>query len=239
MSSVANNLSIVEKISLVVSVLTLVISFVALALSDSVSSISNKADIVAAKDSINLSPLIKYDGYIDTLRLKNRGRSASKDFKLIIEFADNIPKYELISDEYVGNPEVKGLRLNIPLPRLSSNSDLKITMFSELPISYEASYIDDSGNHEVTIEREVTQLNLLDMILITLVIVSLLAIVWIYRRASEGALIKALDNHQNEIRIKLREVRDEIGNIEIIVNEPIDKGYGQKISEFISKIPSR
>ena len=114
-------------------------------------------------------------------------------------------------------------------------------------MSYDAIYIDDSGNHKVAIESEATQRNLLDMILIILVIVSLLAIVWIYRRASEGALVKTLENHHNEIQIKLREVRDEIGNIEIIVNEPnnvsslgggeAEKRPSQKFLDFLGKIP--
>ena len=34
---------------------------------------------------------------------------ASKDFKLIIDFAAEIPKFELFSDEDLGEPEADGL----------------------------------------------------------------------------------------------------------------------------------
>jgi hypothetical protein len=55
-----------------------------------------------------------------------------------------------------------------------------------------------------------------------------------------------LETHQSEIQVKLREVRDEIGNIEVVVNEPNntsatglsenDKGIGQRLADFITKI---
>ena len=204
-----------ERISLVVSILSFLVAFIGLTLSDSVSHLSNKADIVAVNDSIKLNQLINYSGYIDTLNLKNRGRSASKNIKLIIEFSVGIPKFELSSDEDIGNTEIKGHRLKIPLKRLSSNSNLKITMFSESPISYDAHYIDDSGNHKITMYNETSQRSLLDVILALIIVVSLLAIVWIYRRASESALMTTLESHQNEIQEKLREVRDEVLKIRL------------------------
>jgi hypothetical protein len=73
-----------------------------------------------------------------------------------------------------------------------------------------------------------------------------LAIVWIYRRASESALIDTLQNHQNEIQESLREVRDEIGNIEVVVKDPYgsvtaepngnDKGFSQRLADLMNKI---
>ena len=236
----------VERISLVVSILSLIIAFIGLTLSDSVSNISNKADIVAVNDTINLNPLIKQNGYIDTLNLKNRGRAASKNIKLIIEFSGEIPKFEVFSDENIGKPETKGRKLNIPLERLASNSSLKIAMFSESPISYKVNYIDDSGNHKLTFYSDSAQRSILDMVLILVIVISLLAIVWIYKRATESTLMATLETHQNEVQAKLREMRDEIGNIEVVVNEPSnisttglsesDKGIGQRLADFMTKI---
>lgn len=246
MSSTVNNMGWGERISLTVSILSFLVAFIGLTLSDSVSKLSSKADIVVINDTVKLDSLINQSGYIEMLNLKNRGRSASKNVKLIVEFSVEIPKYELASDEDIGKPEVKGRRLNIPLERLSSNSSLKITMFSESPISYDLNYIDDSGNHKITMYRESAQRNILDMILLLVIIISLLAIVWIYRRASESTLMATLETHQSEIQVKLREVRDEIGNIEVVVNEPNntsttelnenDKGIGQRLADFINKI---
>jgi hypothetical protein len=231
------------RASLAVSILSFIVAFTGLTLSDSVSNIISKSDVVAVNDTIKLNSLVNQDGYIETLNLRNRGGSASKNVKLIIEFSLEIPKFELTSDEDIGKPEIKGLRLNVPLARLSSNSNLKITMFSESPISYNINYIDDSGNHKITMYRELAQKSMLDMILILVIIVSLLAIVWIFRRASESVLMATLETHQSEIQIKLREVRDEISNIEVVVNEPSntsttelndsDKGIVQRLADFI------
>lgn len=235
-----------ERISLLVSILSLLVAFIGLTLSDNVKSISNKADIIAVNDKIKLYPLINQTGYISTLNLKNRGGSASKNIKLIMEFSSEIPKYELSSDEDIGKPETKGLKLNIPLERLSSNSNLKIMMFSESPISYDVNYIDDTGNHKIMIHSEPAQRDILDMVLILVIILSLLVIVWIFRKASESALMATLESHQKEIQVKLREVRDDIGNIEVVVNDPSntpttelsinDKGIGQRLADFITKI---
>lgn len=235
-----------ERISLVVSILSFLVAFISFTLSDNVTSINNKADIIAVNDTIKLDPLINQSGYIATLNLKNRGGSASKNIKLIMEFSSEIPKYELSSDEDIGKPETKGLKLNIPLDRLSSNSNLKIVMFSESPISYDTNYIDDTGNHKIMIYSEPAQRNILDMVLILVIVLSLLAIVWIFRKASESALMATLETHQKEIQVKLREVRDDIGNIEVVVNDSSntptaelsvnDKGIGQRLADFITKI---
>ncbi|MDX8399097.1 MAG: hypothetical protein R8K20_02475 [Gallionellaceae bacterium] len=154
--------------------------------------------------------------------------------------------FELSSDEDIEEKEVNGRRLKVRMDRLSINSSLKITMFSELPISYDTSYIDDSGNHKVSINSDVAQRSLIDMILLLVIIVSLLAIVWIYRRASESALMETLQSHQNEIQERLREVRDEIGNIEVVVKDPNgavstepddnDKGISQRLADLMNKI---
>ncbi|MGL5664632.1 MAG: hypothetical protein ACRDD9_00745 [Shewanella sp.] len=246
MSSTVNKFGWGERISLAVSILSFLVAFIGLTLSDNVSKISGKTDIIVINDTINLNSLINQNGYVETINLKNRGRSASKNVKLIIEFSTEIPKFELISDEDLGKPEVKGRRLNIPLERLSSNSNLKVNMFSESPILYDLSYIDDNGNNKITIYTESVQSNILDIILLLVIIISLLVTVWIYRRASESTLMATLEAHQNEIQVKLREVRDEIGNIEVVVNEPNsapttglhenDKGIGQRLADFITRI---
>lgn len=208
MPSTVNKMSWGARASLTVSILSFVVAFIGLTLSDSVSKIISKSDVVAVSDTIKLNSLINQNGYIETLNLINRGSSASKNVKLIIEFSVEIPKFQLTSDEDIGKPEIKGLRLNVPLARLSSNSNLKITMFSESPISYNINYIDDSGNHKITMYSGLAQRSMLDMILILVIIISLLAIVWFFKKASESALMATLETHQNEIQIKLREMRD-------------------------------
>lgn len=239
-------MSLVEKASLVVSFLSFLVAFIGLTLSDNVLDLSKQAEIVAFEDSIKLNSLTNSNGYIGTLNLVNRGNLASKNIKIIINFSAEIPKFELSSDEDIGKEEVKGHSLKIPLDRLSSNSNLKVTMFSKSPISYDVHYIDDSGNYKIMKYSDTVQRSLLDLILIIVIIVSLLAIVWIFRRASESALIDTLESHQNKIQESLREVRDEIGNIEVVVNEPSsleatgadsnDKGFGQRLADFITKI---
>lgn len=232
-----------EKISLSVSVLSFLLAFIGLALGDSVSNLSKSAVIVAVTDSIKLSPLTNSNGYLSTLNLENRGNAASKNIKLIIEFSTKIPKYHLLTDEDIGKVEAEGRKLRIPLDRLSSDSNLKVTMFAESLISYEAHYIDDSGKNQIRMYNETVQSSLLDVFLLLVIIVSLLAIVWIYKRISESALIDTLESHQNDIQKRLREFRDEIGNIEVVVNEPSnvdgagvdDKGLRQRLADFITK----
>jgi hypothetical protein len=246
MSLVTNKMSLGEKITSIVSISSFFVAFIALTLSDDVSNLSSKAEIVTIKEAIKLKPLMNVDGYISIANLFNRGTAASNKIKVIVNFNTSVPKYELTSDEDIGIVEVKGLSLNVPLNRLSIDSNLKVTMYSSLPISYDIHYIDDSGNHKISEGVERPQRNILDIILLLVIIVSLLVIVWIYRKVSESSLLDTLESHQNEIQERLREVRDEIGNIEIVVNEPNntglsghgenEKGIGQRLADFITKI---
>jgi len=235
-----------EKISLMISILSFIVAFVGLTLSENVSNLGSKAEIVSIEDSIKLKSLINADGYISITNLINRGTAASKEIKIIVNFKTSVPKYEVSSDEDIGEVEVKGSSLKVPLDRLSIGSNLKITMYSNSPISYDIHYVDDSGKHQILDGIKTKQRNLLDVLLLLVIIVSLLAIVWIYKRVSESSLINTLESHQNEIQEKLLEVRDEIGNIEVVVSEPnnggssepgdSEKGIGQRLADFITKI---
>ncbi|WP_083003203.1 hypothetical protein [Halomonas sp. GT] len=246
MSSETKNMNLAQKISLTISVLTFVVGFVGLTLSDSVSDLIEKVDIVVIQDSIKLDGLAESDGYINTLNLRNRGNASSTNMILIVDFESKMPDYNISSDEDLGETDISGNRLRVRMDRLSINSSLSIKMFSKFPISYEASYIDDSGNHKLYANKDTAQRSLVDMILLLIVIISLLIIVWICRKASENALIETLQNHQNEIQDRLREVRDEIGNIEVVVKdspnsvtaetEGNDKGFSQRLSDFMNKI---
>lgn len=245
MSSIANKMGWGDKVTLLVSIIGLIISFFALALSDDLASVISKSEITASNDSISLVPLIEKKGYIDILNLKNKGNIASKNIKIIVEFSSGIPRFQLYSDEDIGKYEVLGERLSVPLERLSSNSSLKIAMFSENPISYVSSYIDDTGNHKVTMNKELSPRSFLEVLWVLVIIVSLLVIVWVYKRASESNLISTLVTHQNEVQVKLREIREEIGNIEVVVKEPSglatsDDGDGaqgaiKRLSAYIMK----
>jgi hypothetical protein len=235
-----------QRISLIISVLSFLVAFVGLTLSDSVSDLIEKADVLAIQDSTKLDGLADSNGYIDVLNFRNRGNIASKNINMVIDFESEVPDYKLSSDEDIGGTDVDGRRLRVRMDRLSVSSSLKITMFSKFPIIYDASYIDDSGKHKVSVDNDTAQRSLIDMILLLVIIVSLLAIVWIYRRASESALIDTLQNHQNEIQESLREVRDEIGNIEVVVKDPYgsvtaepngnDKGFSQRLADLMNKI---
>lgn len=244
MPSGVKRMGIRDKIGLAVSVLSLLVAFISLSISDSVSDLIQRADVVAIQDSTKLDGLVSSSGYINTLNLRNRGNAASKNISVLIYFKSKVPDFELSSDEDIGEREITGSRLKIRLDRLSINSSIKITMFSNLPVYYDMSYIDDNGNHKITIDTDTAQRSLVDIILLLVLIVSLLAIVWIYRRASESALMDILQSHQNEIQERLREVRDEISNIEVVVNDPNgsvssgpdDKGIGQRLADFMSKI---
>lgn len=246
MSSGINKMGLGEKISLIVSILSLIVASVVLTLSESLSNLHSKAEVVAYEDTIKLKSLINENGYINIINLVNRGTSASKNIKVIMNFKSSVPKYEVASDEDIGQIEVKGSALKIPLDRLSSGSNLKILMYSSSPIAYDMYYVDDSGKNEILSSSELKQPNLLDVFLLLVIIISLLAIVWIYRRVSESTLLNSLDAHQNEIQEKLREVRDEIGNIEIVVHEPNhgssstpgddEKGISQRLADFMTKI---
>lgn len=246
MSSGTNHMNWGQRISLVIAVLSFLVAFVSLTLSDSMSDLIDKADVIAIQDSTKLDGLADLDGYIVTLNLRNRGNSASNNINFIISFKSEVPEYRLSSDEDIGETDIKDRRLKVSMDRLSVSSSLKITMFSKLPIIYDAFYIDDRGKHKISVSNDTAQRSLVDMILLLVIIVSLLAIVWIYRRASESALIETLQNHQNEIQERLREVLDEIGNIEVVVKNPYgsvtgepdvnDKGLTQRIADLITKL---
>ncbi|HFQ5049238.1 TPA: hypothetical protein ACGU7T_001254 [Vibrio vulnificus] len=243
MSSITKKMSLGERISLVVSILSFIVAFLGLTLSDGFLKLNNKADIVSVIDNIKLNTLTSQNGYIGVLNVMNIGEAASKNIKIIINFEYEVPKFEFFSDEDILDSEIKGRKLNISLERLSSDSNLKVVMYSDSPIKYGSNYIDDSGNHKIMNYTPSTQQSLMDVILVVVIIISLLVVVWIYRKASESALLEALEMHQNEIQVKLREVRDEIGNIEVVVNEPNnstatirdnDKGIGQRLADFMN-----
>lgn len=247
MSSGASYMNFGQKVSLTISVLGLIVAFTGLALSDGVSGLTKRADVVADWESTNLDGLADSPGYIDVLSFRNRGNAASKNVSLIINFDSEVPDYDLSSDEDIGEADIDGRRLKVRMERLSVGSNLKVSMFSRSPIVYDASYIDDSGNHKISInDNDTSRRSLVDFILLLVLIVSLLVIVWIFRRASESALMDTLESHHNEIQETLREVLDEIGNVEVAVKDSYgssvtepngnDKGLSQRIAELMSKV---
>jgi hypothetical protein len=246
MPSTIKNMSLGEKASLAISVLSFLVAFIGLTLSENITSIIQKATIVATDDSINLQPFINSKNHLKVLKITNHGNAASQNIKITIKFHQEIPKLEIISDEDIENKKLEGTNLNIYLSRFSSNSSLKIIMFSEKPISYESNYIDNSGNHTFEINKTHNTQNIADIIMLLIVTSSLLVIFWIYRKASETTLIEALRSQHNEMQEKIRELRDEIGNIEITVTnnqnitapreQEINKGIGQRLADFMTKI---
>lgn len=247
MSSGSSQKSWTEKALLVLSALTFLVSFVGLALSDSVASLWKGADVTALTNSTQLASLGRSNGYIETLLVENRGSAPSKNFDLVVEFSGDTPTLHFSSNEDIGEAGVEGNVLKIRMKRLSVNSRLKISMLSDLPIEYNASYIDDNGNQELLEYTTNGQQNLADIVFLLLVVISLLLIVWIYKRASESQLMVTLNIHQASIQESLREIRDEIGNIEVVVNEPASgvssepddagRGVRQRLADFMNRGP--
>ena len=116
-------------------------------------------------------------------------------------------------------------------------------MFSEKTLHYQVHYIDDNGKNEVTKHTSFNKRSYWDVLSIFVVVISMGIIAWIFRRASENNLEEALDSHQRDFQEKLREIKDEIGNIEITVTStngiPADsatsdgKGITQRLVDFI------
>ncbi len=225
---------------IIIAILSLLVSILGLVFSDNVLKLANNAEVVALKDSVKLKPLIGQKGLITTVTIINKGTAASINFRAIFKFDTVIPKYVITSDEKIGDIETEGLTIKIPIDRLSINSSIKLTMYSLESFDYSKRYIDDTGNYEFLRGIESSKLNIANLIFIIVIVLSLLFIVYFYKKVSETVLISTLEAHQTEINRKIREVRDEVENIEVIIND-VDsngengKGLGKRLGDFISK----
>ncbi|MEL0639461.1 hypothetical protein V6260_02445 [Pseudoalteromonas aliena] len=243
MSTNYKRMSLSEKATLIISILSFLVAFIGFVLSDSISDLSKTVEITSSKESTNLNSLTGKKGYIDTLVLRNIGNETSKNIKIIVTFPQNAPKYEVLSDEDVLKQESNGKKLQISLDRFSNNSKIKLVMFSENTLYYQVHYIDDNGKNEVTKHTSFIKRSYWDVLSIFVVVISMGIIAWIFRRASENNLEEALENHQRDFQDKLREIKDEIGNIEITVTStngmPDDtgssdaKGITQRLVDFM------
>ena len=107
-------------------------------------------------------------------------------------------------------------------------------------------YIDDSGNKEIVFGVVTKEFNLFNLVLLIIMLISLFVIIWIYKRISENYLEKTLEYHQNQMEEKLREIKNEISNIEITVNPPAQGNIGfqehsitnltRRLGEFINNV---
>jgi outer membrane lipoprotein-sorting protein len=217
MTTNSKQLSLSEKTTLTISTLGFLVAFISFVLSDSISDLSKSVEIVSIKESTNLNTLTGDNGYIDTLVLKNTGNKTSKNIKLIVTFSHDVPKYEVLSDEDVLKQELDKQKLQISLDRLANNSKLKLVMFSENKLNYQVHYIDDNGKNEVAKYTSYKKRSYLDVISMFVVVISMGVIVCVFRRASKNNLEETLESHQRDFQEKLREIKDEIGNIEITV----------------------
>lgn len=243
MSTNYKRMSLSEKATLIISILSFLVAFIGFVLSDSISDLSKTVEITSSKESTNLNSLTGKKGYIDTLVLRNIGNETSKNIKIIVTFPQNVPKYEVLSDEDVLKQESNEKKLQISLDRFSNNSKIKLVMFSENTLHYQVHYIDDNGKNEVTKHTSFIERSYWDVLSIFVVVISMGIIAWIFRRASENNLEEALENHQRDFQDKLREIKDEIGNIEITVTStngmPDDtgssdaKGITQRLVDFM------
>jgi len=229
-----------NTILIIVAILSLLVAILGLIFSDNVLKLANNAEVVAHNDSVKLKPLIGQDGIISTETIINKGTAASINFRAIFKFDSVIPKYVITSDEKIGDVEIEGLAIKIPIDRLSINSSIKLTMYSPGYFNYSKSYIDDTGNYEFLEGIESSKLNIANFIFLIVIVFSLLFIVYFYKKASEAVLISTLEAHQTEIHRKIREVRDEVENIEVIFNDDESngengKGFGKRLGDFISK----
>ncbi|MDO6428152.1 hypothetical protein Q4489_14120 [Thalassotalea sp. 1_MG-2023] len=223
-----NKMKLSEKITLIVSILSFLVAFLGFIFSESILGLSKSVEVISITESTNLNSLTSENGYIDTLTLKNIGNKTSKDIKLILTFSREVPKYELFSDEDVVKKEAGKHKLQISLNRLANNSKLKLVMFSENKLSYQTHYIDDNGKSEITEFSGVTSRNYWDVLPMFVVVISMGVIVWIFRRTSNSNIEAALESHQRDFQEKLREIKDEIGNIEVTITPtsgiPTDTG---------------
>ena len=233
---------IFDKITLTVSLLGLVISFVGLTVSDGVTRLISNPNLVFLSNNVELASLAQTNGYVGSISIKNVGNAASKNLKLIFDFDVPVPKYILVTDEDLGVAHAKDHRLSVPMERLSSESTLEVQFISNAPITYSVPYIDDSGRGNVTEYVSYSGLDLLNVVFTSVIIISLLLIFWIIRRKADYKLQMTLDSHQENIDIKLRELREDIDNIEVVINEPsesirptTDRGAGQRLIDFISR----
>lgn len=238
MNAEYNKMKLSDKITLVLSILSFLVAFLGFIFSESILSLSKNVEIVSIKDSTNLTPLTGDNGYLDTLVLKNEGNKTSKNIKLILTFIDKVPKFEILSDEDVVKKDVGKNKLQISLSRLANNSKLKLVMFSKSKLNYQIHYIDDEGKSEIIDYKDKAARSYWDVISMLVVVISMGLIVWIFRRSSNSNLEEALERHQKDFQEKLREVKDEIGNIEVTIT-PVngatadDKGFTQRLVDLI------
>lgn len=238
MNAEYNKMKLSDKITLVLSILSFLVAFLGFIFSESILGLSKNVEIVSIKESTNLTPLTGDNGYLDTLVLKNEGNKTSKNIKLILTFIDKVPKFEILSDEDVVRKDVGKNKLQISLSRLANNSKLKLVMFSKSKLNYQLHYIDDEGKSEIVKYKDKAARSYWDVISMLVVVISMGLIVWIFRRASNSNLEEALERHQKDFQEKLREVKDEIGNIEITIT-PVsavtadDKGFTQRLVDLI------
>lgn len=122
MSTNYKRMSLSEKATLIISILSFLVAFIGFVLSDSISDLSKTVEITSSKESTNLNSLTGKKGYIDTLVLRNIGNETSKNIKIIVTFPQNVPKYEVLSDEDVLKQESNEKKLQISLDRFSNNS---------------------------------------------------------------------------------------------------------------------
>lgn len=241
------DMNLSDRILVVMAALALIVSVIVLGISEDARSIYKVANLSLVKEVVDLKKINGGSGYVGFAKIENVGGAASEKLKLIFSFEGVVPKYEVTSDEDVGNITVKDKDLRVSMDRLSSSANLKVSMQSIAPISYVVKYVDDGGAGDVVSSVAGSTINILNVVFLIVIFGSLLVLVRIFRRASESNLISLLTAHQNSIQDGFREIRDEIGNIEVVVND-IGEGSGsaslaktrgvtQRLSELMSKIP--
>jgi len=210
-----------DRAGLVVASLSLIVSFLALAVSKDVVSVFKKSDLVSVRETLKLSKFSNDPSYLDILSVQNVGSGASGKLILIVGFDGSVPKYEVSSNEDVRNIEVNGGELRVAMDRLSSESKVKILMYSQKVASYRVGFVDDDGVGVVRDKSGPERVSMLSLTLMLVMILSLLLVVWISRRLMEGKVLKVLEVHQNSVQDRFREIQENIGNLESRVGGPI------------------
>ena len=231
MPSGIKSMKTVEKATLCISVLSFVVAFISLALSDSVSSLFKKVEIVAFEESVELTSMVNEKSYLNVVKIINRGRMSSRNIQIIIDYNDKAPEVKASSDERIKSIETIGSSIRVALERLSSGSSLTISMLSDSQLTYKKYYIDDNKKGSIVNALHIKQTSLYDLILLLIVIVSLLVMVWLYKRASEVEFSTRLDRFEREMQKEIRDVRDEIANIEVNDNNGSAKEDSSNSSE--------
>jgi hypothetical protein len=215
-----------EKINSVLAVLTFIIAFLTFTLSDSFSRALGEAELIIHEENVSLKDLGFTNGFINIIHIQNLGTASSEQTTLSLTYVSEIDKIKVFSDmNYQINVSDKK-NYKISLERFPENSSVKVMTHTDKKVDYKAFYIDKKGKHQLTKNRFNADLKLFDISLVIVMLISIFWIFYIFKRSSETKLSNSinenknnLQDYQNGLISEIRALKDDINNIEIIIND--------------------